>query len=256
MSNKPFCNKTIVNFGDSIFGNFRAPEDISTYLAEETGAVTYNVGFGGCRMAVHPCPQFDRYSMYRLADAVTTGDFSLQDESFSYEPIGEPLPDYFYGSLQLLKSIDFSKVDIITVAYGTNDFTSENIPLDSEDRYSTGSFAGAMRYSIEKIQKAFPHIKIVVCTQIYRFWRDKDGNFTEDSETSVMGGYKLTDFVAKTKEVAAEYGLFCIDNYTGSGINFETKDICFSDTDSTHPVIAGRKLVAQNIARELAKQYT
>ena len=33
---KSLNGKVIVNFGDSIFGNFRAPEDISSYIAEIT----------------------------------------------------------------------------------------------------------------------------------------------------------------------------------------------------------------------------
>jgi len=245
--------KTIVNFGDSIFGNFRAPEDISSYLADITGAVTYNVGFGGCRMGEHKLPQFDRFSMYRLAHAVTSRDFSLQDDSFSYEPIGEALPAYFSGSLEILKSIDFNKVDIATIAYGTNDYTAK-MPIENpSDRYDVKTFAGALRYSIETLEKAFPHMKIVVCSQLYRFWRDADGNFTEDSDTRVIGEHKLADYGAKTKEIADEYGLYYINNYDGSGICKDNIDVCFSATDGSHPLPAGRRLIAENMARELAK---
>ncbi len=246
--------KIIVNFGDSIFGKARAPEDISTYLAEATGATVYNAGFGGCRMSEHSLLHFDRFGMYRIADAVTSRDFSLQDESFSYEPIGEALPDYFSKGLATLKSIDFSKVDIATIAYGTNDFTAEQ-PLESEDKYDTGSFGGALRYSIEKLQNAYPHINLVICSQTYRLWR-KGGEFISDSNTRTCGENKLIDFVAKTKEIAEEYGLYYIDNYNGSGISYETRNECFSDTDGTHPIEHGRRLIAANLAKELEKMLT
>ena len=49
----PLRGKTIVNMGDSIFGIFNPPFDISTYLSEKTGATTYNCGFGGSSMATH-----------------------------------------------------------------------------------------------------------------------------------------------------------------------------------------------------------
>ena len=101
-------NKIIVNFGDSIFGNFRAPEDISSYIAEITGAKTYNVGFGGCRMSVHSLPHFDKFCMYRIADAVTTRDFQPQEDAFDFVPRGEALPTYFRDSFELLRSIDFN----------------------------------------------------------------------------------------------------------------------------------------------------
>ena len=244
--------KVIVNFGDSIFGNFRAPEDISSYLSDITGAKTYNVAFGGCRMGEHKLPQFDRFSMYRLASSVVSRDFSLQDESFSYEPIGEALPDYFKGSLETLKSIDFRTVDIITIAYGTNDYTAK-MPLDNaNDRCDIKSFGGALRYSIETLREAFPKIKIVICSQLYRFWRDSDGNFTEDSDTRVLGGHKFSDFMRKTKEIADEYGLYYLDNYNGSGICKKNIDVCFSKTDGSHPLPAGRIMIAQNMAKELA----
>ncbi len=243
-------NKVIVNFGDSIFGNFRAPTDISSYIAELSGATVYNVGFGGCRMGEHPMPQFDRFCMYRLAHSVTERDFKLQDEAFSYPPIGEALPAYFSGSLELLKSIDFSKVDIITIAYGTNDFTGEQ-KLEAADKYAFDSFAGAMRYSIEKLSAAFPHIKIVICSQLYRFWRDKDGEFIDDSNERVENGKTLLDFCEKTREIADEYGLYYIDNYNNSGMTKENRHLCFSSTDSTHPIEYGRKLIAENIVREL-----
>ena len=59
----PLSNKKIANLGDSIFGNFRAPEDISSFIAEATGAEVYNLGFGGCRMSVHSLPHFDKFCM-------------------------------------------------------------------------------------------------------------------------------------------------------------------------------------------------
>ncbi len=251
---KSLKGKVIVNFGDSIFGNFRAPEDISTYLAELTGAATYNVGFGGCRMSEHSLKHFDRFGMYRLADAVTTRDFALQDEAFSYEPIGEGLPGYFKGSLEILKSIDFSKVDIITIAYGTNDFTGGRYP-ESDDKYDSKTFGGALRYSLEKLMKAFPHIKIAVCSPTYRFWRDKDGNVTNDSNDMRYSNGTLPDFVAKTAEVAKEYGVLYIDNYNGSGISKENRDLCFSERDGTHPMPYGRKLIAENLAKELTEAF-
>ena len=250
---KSLNGKKIVNFGDSIFGKCRPPYDVSTFLAEATGAETYNVAFGGCRMSEHVLPQFDRFSMYRLADAVVSRDFSLQDESFSYEPIGEALPDYFTEGLATLKGINFSEADIITIAYGTNDYTAGRV-LEGKDRYDITAFGGALRYSIEKFSKAYPHIKIVLCSQTYRYWRE-NGIAVSDSNTREISGNKLTDFVKKTEEIAREYGLFYIDNYYGPVINESNRDICFSETDGTHPLVPGLKLIAENIARELTKKF-
>jgi lysophospholipase L1-like esterase len=144
-------------------------------------------------------------------------------------------------------------VDYVTIAYGTNDFTAGR-PLEGDGKYDIKAFGGALRYSVEKIAKAFPHIKIAVCSQTYRFWR-KDGVAVSDSNTRVEKGNKLTDFVKKTEEIAKEYGLFYIDNYYGPVINESNRDICFSETDETHPLVPGLKLIAENIARELTEKF-
>ncbi len=252
---KTLKGKVIVNFGDSIFGNFRAPTDISSFIAEKTGATVYNAGFGGCRMSPHEYPQFDKFCMYRVADAVTSRDFSLQDEAFIIEPVGEALPAYFSGSLELLKSIDFSKVDIITIAYGTNDFTA-SIPLEGKDKYDIDSFGGALRYSIEKLKSKYPNIPIVLCSQLYRYWDGECGIYNEDTNTFVNPiGLMLGDFLAKTKEIADEYGLFYLDNYNNSGINKEIRHLCFEGVDTCHPVEYGRRLIAENMAKGLLAQF-
>ena len=107
----PFYEKTIVNFGDSIFGNKRPPNDISTALANLTGATVYNLGFGGCRMAKHN-NNWDAFSMYRLAYAIANNDFSIQDAVDISSVSG--MPSYFEETRMLLKNIDWNKVDIIS----------------------------------------------------------------------------------------------------------------------------------------------
>lgn len=245
----PFSGKTIVNFGDSIFGNKRPPDDISTKLAKLTGATVHNCGFGGCRMSTHSLPNYAPFSMFALADAIVSRDFSTQ-EAAVVATDGELVPSYFANTLALLESIDFSKVDIITIAYGTNDFTSSK-NLDNEDNNKdTTTFAGAMRYSIERLLEAYPHLLIFSCGQTYRFWMDAEGVFVEDSDTKVYNESILPDFVAKTKEVAEEYHLPFIDNYK-IGMNKFNRGVYFPATDGTHPNVTGNELIARHIAKEL-----
>lgn len=244
----PFEGKVIVNFGDSIFGNRRPPSDISTEIAKLTGATVHNCGFGGCRMSQHT-GNWDAFSMYRLAYSIANNDWTLQDTAIS--ATWSDKPNYFNDTLTLLKSIDFSKVDIITIAYGTNDFTGDIHLENSDNNKDVSRFAGALRYSIETLLNAYPHLKIFVCTPIYRFWLDDSGVFTEDSDTHENErGAKLTDFVAKTKEVAEEYHVPYIDNYN-IGMNKYNRSVYFSSTDGTHPILAGCDLMAANIAKKL-----
>lgn len=244
------CGKTIVNFGDSIFGNARPPEDISTYLSTMTGATVHNCGFGGCRMSYHPSANYDVFSMTKLADAIASNDFSAQEAAVS-SSTGDKVPGYFADGVETLKNIDFDAVDIITIAYGANDFNGVTLE-NSNDTHNQRTFAGALRYSIETILKAYPHIRIFVCSPTYRFWMDSEYSFVEDSDTKMGGAYYLTtDIAEKAKEVAAEYKLPYIDNYYSLGINKINRTRYFPTTDGAHHNADGRKLIAAHMSKLL-----
>lgn len=247
----PLKGKVIVNFGDSIFGKRRPPDDISTELARLTGATVYNCGFGGCRMSQHGMTNFDAFSMYRLADAIVSGDWSLQDAGITDTTHSENVPSYFSEALAILKGLDFNNVDIITIAYGTNDFTADVDMENADNAYYTATFAGALRYSVEALLNTYPHLKIFICSQTYRFWMDSNNVFIDDSDSHTNSdGVKLTDFVAKTEDVAKAYHLPYIDNYD-IGMNKYNRSQYFPSTDGTHPLTTGCHLIAAHMAKEL-----
>ena len=244
----PLYGKTIVNFGDSIFGNAQPPVDISTHLANKTGATVYNCGFGGCRMTPHTMTEYDAFCMYNLADAITTKDFTKQNEAVASGNLAER----YSAGLERLKSIDFSNVDIITIAYGTNDFNGYGATLDNaENPLDTSAFGGALRYSIEKILTAYPNLRIFVLSITWNFSVDSDGNYTEDSNTRInSGGQTIQQYNAKLKEVAEEYNLPYVDDYN-IGIGKFNRYQYFNTNDGTHHKETGRKLIASHLAKEL-----
>lgn len=242
----PFNDKVIVNFGDSIFGLTRPPKDVSSYLAKKTGATVYNCGFGGCEMSVHADSNYDAFSMYRLADAVATNTWTLQETAST----ASGMPAYFAETVALLKTIDFSKVDIVTIGYGTNDWNN-GTELDNGGNSNKAFFADALRYSIETLLTAFPNLKIFVCTQTYRFFMDASYNFVDDSNTHTNShGKTLIDFVEKTIEVAEQYNLPYINNYN-IGMGKYSRSYYFYPNDGTHPKPEGNMLIASNMANKL-----
>ena len=245
----PLKGKTIVCFGDSITGSGSGQgTDIATYLAEFTGATVYNIGYGGCRMTTYmPHEQWDAFSMYRLAEAVAKNDYSYQLAAFTFDDGYSKHSYYFRDHYEKLISIDFNEVDYITIAYGTNDLTASR--LKPSDDYAT-NFISALKYSIEQIQSAYPHINIYLCTPIYRSWVLDNGEFI-DSNERVFGGFKLTDYVQAIKDVGAEYNLPVIDLYYELGINRQNYKNFFPENDGTHPHEGGRRLMAKKMADEL-----
>lgn len=228
------ADKKIVIFGDSIIGATRDQTSVPAYAAAYTGATIYNVGFGGCRMSVHPTAGYAAFSMWALADAIATNTWTTQDAQASSGA------DYFPEQLALLKSIDFSTVDEIVIHYGTNDFAA-NVQIDNgSNTTSTSTVCGALRYSIQKILGAYPKIKIFVSLPIYRMWN------SVGAETYTNGlGKKLPEYNAAMQTVAESYNLPAIDGYGKLGIN-SLNDSAYS-SDGTHLNDLGRQIFGQLI---------
>lgn len=244
----PLYEKTIVNFGDSIFGNAQPPTDISTFLAEKTGATVYNCGFGGCRMSPHSTAEYHAFSMYKLADAISTGDFTEQENAVNSTTV--TLNNAIKSNFATLKTIDFSKVDIVTIAYGANDFNGAQ--LDSEENpLDTTTFGGALRYSIETLLAAYPHLRIFILSTTWRFWINENNEYVDDTNTHTNSLGKLTsDYNAQLKAVAEEYNLPFIDDYN-IGIGKYNRLYYFNANDGAHHKTEGRKVIAAHLAKKL-----
>ena len=247
----PLAGKIIYNFGDSVFGNAQSADSVSGALASITGATTYNVGFGGCQMSQH-ANHWDAFSMYRLADAITTGDYSLQDTAIQAGVSG--MPSYFNTHLTRLKNADWSKVDFITIGYGTNDYTAGDLLDNPNDKFDTTTHGGALRYAIETILTAYPHIKILIVTSTYRFWFNADNlTFKEDSdEVSYNTNQDTLDkFAENAIKIAKEYKLPVKNLYHDLGINKFNRMHYFDAPDGVHHNAKGRRRIAESIVGAL-----
>lgn len=230
--------RKVVVFGDSIIGMTRDQTSVPAYAAAYTGAEVYNMGFGGCRMAVHPTSGYAAFSMWALADAVASGNYTLQDAQASKGS------DYFPEQLALLKTINFSGVDMIVIHYGTNDFAA-NVTIDNtSDDDDTATLCGALRYSLRKLMTAYPKIRIFVSVPIYRKWSSTGAETYTNSS-----GKKLRDFCNALAEVADEFNCPVIDGYKALGVN-TINNAAFS-SDGTHLNDHGRKAFGELIGGSL-----
>ena len=240
--------KVMVCFGDSITGNMTAPNDYPSVIARETGMEVINAGFGGCRMSdTHSDASYAAFSMVKLADAVFSGDWSLQDGKVS----GLSTVTNGTAHLEALKAVDWSKVDFVSIAYGTNDIQSA-IAIDSDsDKLSTNTVLGSLRYAITKILTAYPHIKLILLTPIYRYFNDEG----VDSDNKTFGGKAFTDWGEGIISVAKEYKIPFIDMYNTLGINSINRIYYFPASDGTHPNAKGLALIGGKIAAGILSQY-
>jgi lysophospholipase L1-like esterase len=233
--------KNIAYFGDSIigFGN------VCKYLKMMTGAANvYNVGFGGCRMARHDV-NYGAFSMYNLAAAIVSGDYSAQIAALPNTSLG------LDGTLSLnnLTTIDWTTIDIILVHYGTNDWTSGAINIGVGDITDTLDFKGMMEKSIQTILSAYPKIKIVFDTITWRDVTNIPGVTGNDFLTATNSkGNTPAEFNAAIEDVCKKYYLQS-NNLTFGLFNYYNKNVYLQDT--THPNDRGWQLMAEKVANLL-----
>lgn len=247
-ANKLLSGKTVVGFGDSIFGYVRDASSVLSYMAEQTGATVYNVGFGGCRMSVHPTSGYAEFSMWALAKAITENNWTSQDAAASLKQA------YFPDQLALLKTIDFDQVDIVVIHYGSNDFTAGNpgVAIDNaNDRDDYTTMCGALRYSIEKLLGAYPHLQIFIDLPTYRYWPDTEEY--PDTYTNYLGKH-YSEYIEALRSTAAEYNLPVIDCYYGLGVN--KLNVATMTSDGAHHSNVGRKLLGEFIGGHLISRQS
>lgn len=245
------AGKVCVCFGDSVTGFMAPPNDYPSVLAQLTGMTVYNVGFGGCRMSdTHPYEAYKRFGMCALVDAIVSGDWTEQDQ-YVDQIEAETFPQLH---LTTLKRIDWNGVDFVTIFYGGND-AGNDVAIGTVGNSDKQTFVGALKYSVEKLLTAYPHLKILVLTQIFRYWMSD----SKDSDEMVftMGGqsYHYYDWGDEEIKAAQLLKVPVVDMYRTLGINSITRTLYLRASDQTHPSAEGNRLIAGKIAGKLLSEY-
>ena len=228
--------KVIVNMGDSIFGKFydeeTNPTTISTMLADSTGAEVHNFAYGATHAYCYSYSGRGVMDFTSLADAIVSGNFD--DQKAYAESTGN---SYYIDRVNEMAAFDWTKVDCVTIGYGTNDFTNN---------YSIEYFTGAIKYGINKIQMAYPNVRFIIVTPIIRF-TTIDGTVVSSDDDAFVNtrGLKLTDYVQACIDVGREVHSLVLDNYYTLGINLNNQSIFLSD--KVHPTFVGRRIIANRV---------
>jgi len=240
----------VVCFGDSILGNYRGDTSITGYLAEETGQTVANCGLGGTTLALTNSDyrndsKNDDLSLTRITQAVWLKDFSVLKSEFASN---NDIKEYFPETLKLICRIDYKNTDVIFIEQGLNDYMS-GIPLaNQQDLYDCYTYGGALRTSIERLKKACPDTRIILCTPTFSEY-ELEAGVMKGCDVQDFGGGILSEYADTMKEIAGEYNLEVLDNYYESGITLNNvKDYT---EDGIHLNEKGRKLIADRMSQLL-----
>ena len=145
---------------------------------------------------------------------------------------------------------DLSKYDIVTIAHGTNDLSS-NVPIGeigliTDSSLDTNTFYGAYRKVVETIIKNYPHIRIVLCTPIHKHTTHEPNEAVANS-----AGHTLKDYVDAIHDLANMYSLIVCDMYKDCGINFLNYTTYMPD--GVHPNDFGGELMGKCYVNSLLK---
>ena len=143
---------------------------------------------------------------------------------------------------------DFSGAELVTLAYGVNDYFQNFGVGTMEDDVSTGgTFISNMRYCIEKILTDNPTVKIVVISPINTNRGSADTNWGIGKANSA--GATLEDFCNAEKAVCEYYGIEFVDMLHSSVVN--RQNITTALPDGVHPSRAIHKQMARELSRKI-----
>lgn len=238
--NRLYSSQNVVFMGDSIFGMERSQTSIPSLCGAYTGANTHNCAIGGTAVLEHP-NDYKYFDFGNLTDAIISGDFSNQIAHQS----DSGNPSYIPSVITELQSLDFAKVNIITISYGTNDWA---MALGTNEQILDGIIA-----NINKMLEAFPNLRFLVMAPPYRFWLNQ-GVFVDDSDTRLNSkGVTLKSLVDSYSQIKESCHVPIVTPYYEVGINRYNRSQWFLDGDGTHPGEQGRKETAKLVSEYLRR---
>ncbi len=237
----------VVVFGDSMMAGDHSFWSVPSVMKDTSDFNVLNGAFGGMNMSLVRIKEYngdfsDAFTMIRLSEALKTKDFSLQVMASQKDNAGATA--YAYDTAVALSNTDWECVKYIIVEHGINDYFNQK-PVDNEsDPYDIDTFGGALRSVIENITEGVPDARLILCTPIYACPYGLLGDTTTD-----YGQGALTDYIAKEKEIASEYGIYVIDNFNETNINKDNySEYLFG---GLHGNFEGNEIIAENIVKHL-----
>lgn len=220
----------VIFFGDSIIA-FSETSSIPGAFGGITGANTYNCGRGGSSATAL---DDEHKGVCGVVDAFIAKDLSSFDEG---SLVYKGMSDYMEQSGKLFRK---KHQLCFVINYGMNDYYS-GYPVRTDDAYDTGSYAGALRTAVEKLQTEYPDAVIVLMTP--NFTSYFGNGLTAQSE---VGGV-LPDYAAAVISLCEEKDLLLYDSYGKlpiDSVNFPEYLL-----DGTHPNENTRLIMARGLAK-------
>lgn len=238
---------TMVCIGNAPFADDRNSEkNLAKLIEKELGenAKVYNCSVADSYMT-SMLPSFsegypyDAFSFYWLALVMAFDYDSIIDIALGAL---DEVPSDLQESMDLLRSIDFETVDVITVMYDASDYLDGRMVIDTDNPMDIQRFTGALASGIQVIQEKYPHIRIMVMSPAYAYAIDENGEY-QSSDIVDYGMGPLSTYAILESDICYENSVSFVDNiYATINENNASKYLI----DNLHINEKGREKIARH----------
>ena len=149
------------------------------------------------------------------------------------------------------ENTDFTQFDIVTLAYGINDWNT-SVPIGSIDDYDPSAnpttVISSMCKTLDTIIASNPLCKVFVITPLNCWWKgDESTNWGIGAENA--NGVTLEQFVQTIETVCKYYGVEVIDMTHSSVVNRKNIQSCM--LDKVHPTEAAHTAIAHELSAKI-----
>lgn len=224
---------TVAFLGDSITELW----DYSSLVAARTGINPIQVGFRSSGMGqmtgAIPNTYYDQFCMYRLADAIASGDLGTVTKAANDLHAFEGTD--LRPQAAKLAATNWAQADYLIIFYGTNDW-GRSLPIGKDTDMTGATFKGAINHTVSALRGAFPEMQIVLITPLFRMNADKLMN---------AEGLYLADYADALLARGAAYNLPVLDLLRVGGIDSHNAAIFLAD--GVHPTTTGMQRIADKL---------
>lgn len=210
----------ILVIGDSILTNNGKKNSILNELEKKLDAEIYPVTTDTGRLTAQLPEQFgpkdvkDAFSLYRISRFVAlrdVGDLFSNLNAYPEELYVKNVKARANECTNSLAVLDMQECDIILIMYSFKDYYEGVTPLDVVEG-NVSSYYGSVSRSIDMIQKAYPHINIIVASPYPTYLKDEKGNI-ELTSVKDLGQGNVSAYLNLLYYAATKYCVSYIDNY-------------------------------------------
>ena len=211
---------TILCLGNSPFADDKGENGLAQTIAKKMDAIAYDGSFANSFQTMSSESSLDGLhmdglSLYPVVSAICSNDFSI------VETIASAAGETEVATVDMLKTLDYTKVDMLLIMYDLSDYISKRPLYNPDANYDVTTWAGSLYASLELIEKTYPHIRTIVLS-MPACGKTVDGSYV-DGDKMNLGNGTLPDYLNYAVSVSIDNGVSFIDNYYGV-INVENKD--------------------------------